>query len=67
MVEFLKSVSLGNVSTLITSGSRGWAKYYAANGHPFIRMTNLRRNSIDLNLSDLRFVSLPNEKWLILM
>ena len=55
----MKSVSLGDVSTVITSGSRGWARYYASDGSPFIRMANLRRDGIALNLEDLRYVSLP--------
>ena len=59
MTETMKSVSLGDVSTVITSGSRGWARYYASDGSPFIRMANLRRDGIDLNLEDLRHVSLP--------
>ena len=59
MTEAMKSVSLGDVSTIITSGSRGWAKYYASDGSPFIRMTNLRRDGIALDLEDLRYVSLP--------
>ena len=59
MIEAMKSVSLGDVSTVITSGSRGWARYYAGDGSPFIRMTNLRRDGIALDLEDLRYVSLP--------
>ena len=59
MTEAIKSVSLGDVSTVITSGSRGWARYYAGDGSPFIRMTNLRRDGIALDLEDLRYVSLP--------
>ena len=59
MTEAMKSVSLGDVSTVITSGSRGWARYYASDGSPFIRMTNLRRDGIALDLEDLRYVSLP--------
>jgi type I restriction enzyme, S subunit len=30
----------------ITSGSRGWAKYYSDRGALFMRMTNLSRESI---------------------
>ena len=59
MTEAMKSVSLGDVSTVITSGSRGWARYYASDGSPFIRMANLRRDGIALDLEDLRYVSLP--------
>lgn len=41
----------------ITSGSRGWAKYYSDTGSPFIRITNLSHDDIDPDLSDLRFVA----------
>src|SRR6056297_1387229 len=53
--------NLGAVSLLITSGSRGWGSYYSEEGNPFIRMTNLPREGIRLDLSDLRFVDLPKE------
>jgi len=43
----------------ITSGSRGWAKYYSDRGSLFMRMTNLSRDSIYPNLSDQKFVELP--------
>ncbi|EPY4079468.1 restriction endonuclease subunit S [Klebsiella quasipneumoniae] len=51
--------SLGKISSFITSGSRDWAQYYADGGDKFIRMTNLVRDGITLNLSDLKFVRLP--------
>ncbi|AHW95848.1 restriction endonuclease subunit S [Enterobacter asburiae] len=51
--------SLGNISSFITSGSRDWAQYYSDGGDKFIRMTNLVRDGIVLNLSDLKFVCLP--------
>lgn len=51
--------SLGNISSFITSGSRDWAQYYSDSGDKFIRMTNLVRDGITLNLSDLKFVRLP--------
>ncbi|EPZ6067778.1 restriction endonuclease subunit S [Klebsiella michiganensis] len=51
--------SLGKISSFITSGSRDWAQYYADGGDIFIRMTNLVRDGITLNLSDLKFVRLP--------
>ena len=50
---------LGDLYPYITSGSRGYAKYYSEKGAPFIRITNLSRESIDLDLSDLKFVDLP--------
>lgn len=43
----------------VTSGSRGWAAYYADAGNPFYRITNLRRTSIRPDLTDLKYVQLP--------
>lgn len=43
----------------ITSGSRGWAKYYADHGDLFMRITNLKRHKIKPDLSDLQHVALP--------
>ena len=50
---------IGDLTPFITSGSRGWAKFYSDQGDPFIRITNLIRESIYLDLSDLRLVNLP--------
>lgn len=50
---------IGDFCPFVTSGSRGWAEYYSEFGDPFIRITNLSRKSIDLELEDLRFVQLP--------
>jgi type I restriction enzyme S subunit len=51
---------LSSFNPFITSGSRGWAKYYAENGDAFVRITNLSRHSIYPDLSDLRRVKLPD-------
>ena len=50
---------IGSLNPFITSGSRGWAKRYAEIGAAFIRITNMSRESIDLDLSDLRRVRVP--------
>lgn len=50
---------LGSLCPFVTSGSRGWAKFYSDRGSPFIRITNLSRESIYLNLADLKYVNLP--------
>src|SRR5207247_8200887 len=50
---------LGSLRPFITSGSRGWARYYAETGAPFVRITNLSRRSIYLDLTDLKLVNLP--------
>ena len=49
------------MSTLVTSGSRGWAKYYAPQGAKFIRIGNLTRDSIDIDFSDTQYVDLPDK------
>lgn len=50
-----------NASEFVTSGSRGWAKYYADKGALFIRIGNLTRTSIDINLKDKQYVNLPEK------
>jgi type I restriction enzyme S subunit len=51
------AVRLGVLTELVTSGSRGWAKYYAESGSIFIRAQNI--NSDFLNLDDIAFVRPP--------
>ena len=51
--------SVGDLKPFITSGSRGWAAYYADQGELFVRITNLWRDSIYLDLTDSKFVQLP--------
>jgi type I restriction enzyme, S subunit len=43
----------------LTSGSRGWAEYYSDEGPLFLRIGNLTRDSVHLDLSDLQRVSPP--------
>lgn len=50
---------LENLIGFLTSGSRGWAKYYSDSGDIFIRAQNLKYDRLDLN--DIAFVSLPKE------
>jgi type I restriction enzyme S subunit len=52
--------TLGELSSLITSGSRDWAKYYSDEGALFLRMTNLPKEGIRLLLKDKQYVSLPS-------
>ncbi|WP_447501767.1 restriction endonuclease subunit S [Acinetobacter pittii] len=54
-------VKISDYSNTVTSGSRDWAQYYSDKGDKFIRMTNLVRDGIYLDLSDLRFVDLPKD------
>jgi len=52
---------IGDLEPFVTSGSRGWAAYYAESGALFVRITNLSRESIYLDLADSKFVNLPAE------
>lgn len=52
-------VHLGDVKQVITSGSRGWAQYYANEGALFLRISNLTREHINLRFDDLIRVNLP--------
>ncbi len=52
---------IGDFKPFVTSGSRGWAVYYSDQGSLFIRITNLCRESIYLNLENSKFVNLPPE------
>ena len=38
--------TIGNLTTFITSGSRGWAQYYADSGSKFIRIQNLVKGDL---------------------
>ena len=51
--------TIGDLKPFVTSGSRGWAAFYADHGELFVRITNLWRHSIYLDLSDSKFVQLP--------
>jgi type I restriction enzyme S subunit len=42
-------VTLDQLSFLITSGSRGWAKYYAENGPIFIRAQDIKTDKLTLD------------------
>lgn len=48
------------MSTIVTSGSRGWAKYYSDIGARFIRITDLTRDKINLKNNSIQYVSLPS-------
>lgn len=47
------------MTSIVTSGSRGWAKYYDNSGAKFIRIGNLTRDSIKIDLSEPKYVSPP--------
>jgi type I restriction enzyme, S subunit len=46
-----------NLTTLVTSGSRGWKEFYAENGSIFVRTQNIKTDT--LILDDVAFVDLP--------
>ena len=48
-----------NISSMVTSGSRGWAKYYNEYGARFIRITDLTRDHIKLKNDSIQRVLLP--------
>ena len=54
-----KWVRLGELSQLVTSGSRDWAKHYANEGAIFIRMGNLSQNHYKLRLDQIQRVNAP--------
>jgi len=47
------------IASFITSGSRGWAQYYSDAGAFFLRVGNLSRTIIDLDLQDIQYVLPP--------
>jgi type I restriction enzyme S subunit len=55
-------ISADELEPFITSGSRGWAKYYADHGALFMRITNLFRECIYPDLTDSVFVDLPDNE-----
>ena len=55
----IEIAEIGQISELVTSGSRGWAAYYADSGALFLRMTNLPKDGIKLLLDDKKYVQLP--------
>jgi type I restriction enzyme S subunit len=54
----LEEEPLGENLTFITSGGRGWAKYYAAAGEPFLRSLDVRMGSVSTD--DLAQVEAPD-------
>lgn len=57
-----KQVKSSKLFQLVTSGSRGWAKYYDNDGEQlFVRITNMNYGTLNLELSEnkLQFLSLP--------
>ncbi|MEI7502548.1 MAG: restriction endonuclease subunit S [Paludibacter sp.] len=53
-----KIKTIGESIDFMTSGSRGWAQYYAEKGDLFLRINNVGYNEMKLN--DLMYVTAPN-------
>lgn len=53
--------TIREMSVMVTSGSRGWAKYYADNGALFIRIGNLGHVGISICFDDVQCVDLPDK------
>jgi type I restriction enzyme, S subunit len=51
-------VQLGEKLDFLTSGSRGWAKYYRDTGSVFLRVQNVKYDELDL--TDVAFVDPPD-------
>lgn len=52
--------TIREMSSIVTSGSRGWAQYYSDYGAKFVRIGNLTRNRIFIDLNDIQYVDLPD-------
>jgi type I restriction enzyme S subunit len=54
-----EEVLSGKLFSYVTSGSRGWAKYYSETGKLFLRIGNLDHLTIDIDISKKKFVNPP--------
>ncbi len=52
--------TIREMSSIVTSGSRGWAQYYSDSGARFIRIGNLTRTTIKIGFDDMQYVQLPS-------
>ncbi|MDY6397998.1 MAG: restriction endonuclease subunit S [Treponema sp.] len=56
-----KKKKISEVSEFVTSGSRGWAKYYTKKkGVRFVRITDLTRDGIVIQNGNIQYLDLPN-------
>lgn len=58
--DFEKKDSIRNLTMVVTSGSRGWAKYYSDSGALFVRIGNLTHNGIDIDFRDIQHITPPD-------
>lgn len=59
--RYKDKASILSLSSIVTSGSRGWAKYHSDNGARFVRITDLTRDSIKLQNNNVQYVRLPEK------
>lgn len=59
--EHWEVMKLRYLASHVTSGSRGWSRFYSPFGDKFIRIGNLRRGSIKMDLDDIQHVMLPSD------
>jgi type I restriction enzyme S subunit len=52
-------IELGSICESVTSGSRGWAKYYSPDGAIFIRIGNLTRENPNFRWNSIEYVKPP--------
>jgi type I restriction enzyme S subunit len=52
---------LGDLSKMVTSGSRDWAKHYSNEGAIFVRMGNLSKDHYRLRLDHIQRVKAPSD------
>lgn len=52
--------NIGELTEFVTSGSRGWSKYYSSKGSLFIRIGNLTRDHVNLKFADIQLVEPPS-------
>jgi type I restriction enzyme S subunit len=50
---------LKSLCRFVTSGSRGWARYYADAGFVFLRIGNISTTSVDLRMKRITYVTPP--------
>lgn len=58
--HIVEKKTIREMSSIVTSGSRGWAQYYSDHGARFVRIGNLTRDRIFIDLSDIQYVDLPD-------
>lgn len=58
--DFEKKDSIRNLTMVVTSGSRGWAKYYSDSGALFVRIGNLTHSGIDIDFRDIQHITPPD-------